>query len=318
VGRSVWQEASRPEELPLPPPPAWGEAGRQDALGDLLPFASASPARLNAQAPAWGDAGDQSDAWGDVGRSAWHDAPSNSERLPPQQEAWAPRQPSQQAPVIPAHAADEGKIWNCSECTYENHSALTKCEICETPRGQEVELEAPLHQPRFLDPFYVQPAASVAAPRTPFASPPPAFNAFSPGSLGMGFGFAHGFAPPSPPPRPGAPTPIRAKSPVQVQNDWGWGEASLAPQASLFAQPATANHLGASSSFAQPFGAQASLQLPPRPIARLPSPPPQAKPLTLASFLASLVRIPFFHGALLSSTDVFPLYCRSWKRSCPC
>jgi len=29
---------------------------------------------------------------------------------------------------------DEGRLWNCSECTFANHPSLATCEICEMPR----------------------------------------------------------------------------------------------------------------------------------------------------------------------------------------
>ncbi|XP_022241169.1 TGF-beta-activated kinase 1 and MAP3K7-binding protein 2-like isoform X2 [Limulus polyphemus] len=33
-----------------------------------------------------------------------------------------------------AEENDEGNMWKCSECTFHNHPALDKCEVCEMPR----------------------------------------------------------------------------------------------------------------------------------------------------------------------------------------
>ncbi|CAG5126472.1 unnamed protein product, partial [Candidula unifasciata] len=37
-------------------------------------------------------------------------------------------------PVINSGDSEEGESWNCSACTFSNHPALKKCEMCEMPR----------------------------------------------------------------------------------------------------------------------------------------------------------------------------------------
>ena len=47
-----------------------------------------------------------------------------------------PRPPPPRLPA-PAPAEQEAVNWNCSECTYANHPALDRCEICEYPRTKK-------------------------------------------------------------------------------------------------------------------------------------------------------------------------------------
>ena len=50
-----------------------------------------------------------------------------------------PRPPPPRLPApAPAPAAEQEAVnWNCSECTYANHPALDRCEICEYPRTKK-------------------------------------------------------------------------------------------------------------------------------------------------------------------------------------
>lgn len=47
-----------------------------------------------------------------------------------------PRYKPESHPVPPSIPDNElvEDTWNCSECTYMNHQALDKCEMCEFPR----------------------------------------------------------------------------------------------------------------------------------------------------------------------------------------
>ena len=44
--------------------------------------------------------------------------------------------PETRFPPAPADVLqeDEGDAWNCNACTFRNHPALEKCEVCEMPR----------------------------------------------------------------------------------------------------------------------------------------------------------------------------------------
>ncbi len=44
------------------------------------------------------------------------------------------RRPPPPPPNIPRLPEEEGEPWSCSACTFKNHPALEKCEICEMPR----------------------------------------------------------------------------------------------------------------------------------------------------------------------------------------
>lgn len=39
-----------------------------------------------------------------------------------------------QSPAAGSGDSEEGDSWNCSACTFRNHPALKKCEMCEMPR----------------------------------------------------------------------------------------------------------------------------------------------------------------------------------------
>ena len=56
-------------------------------------------------------------------------------------------QPSNPHPaVLPPAQEDEGEPWNCSACTFQNHPALEKCEVCEMPRIPIPGQSVPSHQ----------------------------------------------------------------------------------------------------------------------------------------------------------------------------
>ncbi|CAL1542661.1 unnamed protein product [Lymnaea stagnalis] len=59
-----------------------------------------------------------------------------------------PPVPSNYQPAVNSGDSEEGDSWNCSYCTFSNHPALKKCEVCEMPRNEMIPgPPLPPHQP---------------------------------------------------------------------------------------------------------------------------------------------------------------------------
>lgn len=60
-----------------------------------------------------------------------------------------PPAPTSYQPAVNSGDSEEGDSWNCSYCTFSNHPALIKCEVCEMPQNHDRISGPPLppHQP---------------------------------------------------------------------------------------------------------------------------------------------------------------------------
>lgn len=63
-------------------------------------------------------------------------------------------------PTVNSGDSEEGDQWNCTFCTFSNHPALKKCEVCEMPRvgpGPSSVPPLPPHQPLTSQPLRLAP-----------------------------------------------------------------------------------------------------------------------------------------------------------------
>lgn len=75
---------------------------------------------------------------------------------------------------------EEGEPWSCTYCTFSNHPALKKCEMCEIPRLMPyypaISLEPPARPPLALPLGSSSARQPPALPLGPPARPPPGFS----------------------------------------------------------------------------------------------------------------------------------------------